>query len=240
MSSPSESDPGAPTDGARWPEWMPYVLPMAAFMLITSLEGQVPLRSGQIDAFWYPAAYAVKVLMVSVVAWSCRSAWRDLRPWPGLGVMAVSVGLGVLVAVMWVGLDPYYPRFGFLGTRSAFDPGRMSDAGRWGFLSVRFFGLVALVPLIEELFWRSFLIRYLIDPDFWKVPIGKVTPMAAGVTSVAFAAAHPEWLPAVLTGLLWAGLLWWSKSVSACFVSHSVANLGLGVYVLATGEWAYL
>jgi hypothetical protein len=100
-------------------------------------------------------------------------------------------------------------------------------------------GLVALVPLVEELFWRSFLIRWLIDPDFEKIPIGRVTPMAAEVTSVAFALAHPEWLPAVLTGALWAWLLWQTRSLTACLVSHVTANLALGIYVIVTGDWKY-
>jgi CAAX prenyl protease-like protein len=100
-------------------------------------------------------------------------------------------------------------------------------------------GLAALVPLIEELFWRSFLIRWLIDQDFRRVPIGRVTPMAAAVTSVLFALAHPEWLPALLTGLLWAGLLWQTRSLSACVISHVVANLALGIYVIAAGDWKY-
>jgi CAAX prenyl protease-like protein len=108
------------------------------------------------------------------------------------------------------------------------------------FLAARFAGLVLVVPLIEELFWRSFLMRWLIDPEFEKVPIGKVTPIAAGVTSVLFASAHPEWLPAILTGLIWAGLLWATKSVGACFASHVAANLALGLYVLSSGRWEFL
>jgi CAAX prenyl protease-like protein len=125
------------------------------------------------------------------------------------------------------------------GARTAFDPNVLSPAGKWAFIAVRFAGLVLLVPVFEELFWRSFLIRWLIDQDFWKVPIGRVTPLAAGVSSAVFALAHPEWLPALLTGLIWAGLLWQTRSVSACVVSHVVANLALGIYVIATGEWKF-
>jgi CAAX prenyl protease-like protein len=101
----------------------------------------------------------------------------------------------------------------------------MSPAWRLGFYAARLTGLVLLVPLIEELFWRSFLIRWLIDPDFRRVTIGRVTLMSAGVTSVLFALAHPEWLPALLTGALWAWLLHQTKSLGACVISHVVANL---------------
>src|SRR5947209_7974069 len=127
------------------------------------------------------------------------------------------------------GLDGRYPPRPFLSSqRVAFDPTRLAPGPRFGFLVVRMLGLVVLVPVIEELFWRSFLIRWLIDPDdFPRVPIGRVTPLAAGVTSVLFALAHPEWLPALLTGLLWAWLLWQTKSLSACLISHAVANLAL-------------
>ena len=59
------------------------------------------------------------------------------------------------------------------------------------------------------------------------------------VTSVAFALVHPEWLPAVLTGALWAWLLWQTRSLTACLVSHATANLALGIYVIATGDWKY-
>ncbi len=170
MSSPSEVESTPSSTAFSWPLWLPYVMPMAVFLILTALEGQIPSKDGQIDAFWYPIGYAVKVAVVSVVMWLCRSTWKDLRPWPGVPAMAVAVGIGLLVLVLWVGLDSYYPRFVVQGSRSAFDPGRLSDSGRWAFLAVRFFGLVALVPLIEELFWRSFLIRYIINPDFWTVP----------------------------------------------------------------------
>ena len=63
--------------------------------------------------------------------------------------------------------------------------------------------------------------------------------MAAAVTSVMFALVHPEWLPALLTGALWAWLLWQTRSLAACVVSHATANLALGVYVIATGDWKY-
>ena len=100
-------------------------------------------------------------------------------------------------------------------------------------------GLVVLVPIFEELFWRSFLIRWLVDDDFTRVPIGKVTPVAAVISAVIFGAVHPEWLPGVLTGLAWAWLLRHTRSLTACVVSHATANLALGLYVLATGDWKF-
>ncbi len=171
-----------------------------------------------------------------------RSTWRDLRPRPSAGTLALAVGLGLAVAAVWVGLDSVYPRFGSAGKRVGFDPNAIaSTAGRVGFIAVRLFGLILLVPLFEELFWRSLAIRYVVDPDdFTRVPIGKVTPMAAGATAVVFAMAHPvEWLPALLTGLAWAWLIHRTKNLTACVVSHATANLALGIYVLTSHDWKF-
>jgi CAAX prenyl protease-like protein len=233
MTDQSEVVPSALRRAEATPrELMPYIAPMLTFLLVTSLEGSF-------GSTWYPVAYAVKVLIVSVVAWLCRSTWLDLRPAPRPAAAVLAIVTGLIVYLLWVGLEGHYPALGFLGKRSGFDPSTLTGTWRWPFVAVRLFGLVLLVPLIEELFWRSFLMRWLIDPNFLKVPIGRVTPLAAAVTSGAFALAHPEWLPALLTGLLWAGLLWRTKSLSACFVSHAIANLALGLHVLATGDWKY-
>jgi CAAX prenyl protease-like protein len=220
--------------------WLPYVAPMAAFLLLTNAEGWLPTSDGRADPRWYPIAYAAKVGLVSAVAWACRSTWRDLAPRPGPAVLGLAATLGVAVAAVWVGLDGHYPPIPWLGTRQGFDPSALPAGAKAAFLAVRLFGLVLLVPLIEELFWRSFLMRWVIDPDFLRVPIGRVTPAAALVTSALFALGHPEWLPGLVTGLAWAWLLRRTRSVSACLVSHMAANLALGVYVFAQGAWRFL
>jgi CAAX prenyl protease-like protein len=227
-------DSDGPPREASFGEVLPYVAPMFAFLALTSLEGSLPGGPGS-----YPAAYAIKVAIVAAVAWFYRSTWSDLRPLPSPGRLALAVLVGLVVFALWVGLEGLYPALNFLGKRSAFDPAVLSPGWKWPFIAVRFLGLVLLVPLIEELFWRSFLVRWLVDADFKKVAIGRVTPLAAGVTSVVFALSHPEWLPALLTGLIWAWLLWQTSSLSSCVLSHAAANLALGLYVIATGDWKY-
>jgi CAAX protease family protein len=221
--------------------WLPYVAPMAAFLLLTSAEGWLPPPSVGSPRTYYPAFYAFKIAVVAVVCWLCRSTWRDLLPRPGIKSTVLAVGLGVIVTAFWVGLDGLYPIYGDVGSRAAFNPNTLSPVAEAGFLAVRMLGLVLVVPFFEELFWRSFVIRWIIDPDHFRdIPIGRVTPMAAAITAALFALEHPaEWLPALLTGGLWAWLLHQTKSVSACFISHAIANLGLGIYVLMTGQWKF-
>src|SRR4051794_37851852 len=92
--------------------WLPYVAPMAAFLLLTSAESLLPKAGDGPNPAYYATAYAIKIAIVAVVAWLCRSTWRDLSPRPtpiGFG-LAIAIGLGV--AAIWVGLDGWYPKFG--------------------------------------------------------------------------------------------------------------------------------
>ena len=215
---------------------LPYVLPMGAFLALTSLEATV--SAGHV-ARWYPWLYALKIAVVTALTWACRSTWRDFRPRPRIAGALGSAALGLAVAALWIGLDGHYPKLSFLGGRTAFDPSVLGTGGKWAFIAVRMFGLVILVPVVEELFWRSFLWRWLVDSDIRRVPIGVPSAVSIAVTSTLFGLAHPEWLPGIVTGLLWGALLVKTRSVSACVLSHAVANLGLGVYVLVERQWQF-
>jgi CAAX prenyl protease-like protein len=220
-------------------EIVPYLVPMFTYVALSGVETYLPRSDGGPSPSWYPLAYAVKLVVVILLAWCYRSTWRDLRPAPTPPAALLACLAGLLVCAIWVGLDGRYPMFRFLGTRSAFNANVLAPPARWPFIAVRMLGLTLVVPLIEELFWRSFLMRWLIDADFRRVPIGQVTPVAAATTSALFALSHPEWLPALATGLLWAWLLWRTRSVGACFLSHATANLALGIYVMVTGDWKF-
>lgn len=208
---------------------LPFVLPMAAFAVLTAVEG----RFGR---GLYPALYAAKILLVLATLVWAAPGWRGLLRWepkPILwGVLAGAIGLP-----LWLGLDAVTPHFPFLGSREAFDP---SGLGQWRvpFLAVRFFGLALLVPILEEVFWRGFLLRWLSDQDKWnELSAEKFAPAAALIASGVFAVAHPEWLAALVYGLGMCGLLRATKSLSACIAAHATTNLLLGIYVLLTGNW---
>ncbi len=219
---------------------LPYVVPMFAYLGLTALEGYLPQLLNIQSTALYPVAYAAKLVIVSLLVWHYRATWNDFKPRPKTVATILGILTGLFTCALWVGLDGLYPTFAFLGgSRSAFDPFTLSAFARWAFIAVRLLGLVVLVPMFEELFWRSFLMRWVIDNEFVRVPVGKVTPIAAAVTSALFALAHPEWLPALLTGALWAWLLWWTESLSACLISHATANLALGIYVIVTHDWKF-
>ncbi len=217
---------------------VPYVAPMLTYLLLTQLESFIPEDR---ELSLYPIAYTIKIVMTLGVMIACRSAWRDLRALPSLTGYLAAIALGAVVTLIWVGLDQRYPPIPLLGgSRTAFELDELGTTSKWLFIAVRMLGLVILVPVFEELFWRSFLMRLVTNlDDFQKVPIGKVTLASAAITSIGFMVAHPEWLPALITGFAWAGLLAWTRSITACVISHFVANLTLGIYVIATGSWQF-
>ena len=111
---------------------------------------------------------------------------------------------------------------------------------RAAFLAVRFFGLVVIVPIIEETFYRGFLLRYVTDlDDFRRAQTGTFSLGALGINVALFAFSHPEWLAAAIFALAMCGLLARTKNLFACIVAHAVTNLLLGLYVIHYGAWQY-
>jgi CAAX prenyl protease-like protein len=165
---------------------------MALFLVLTWVEGKLVHAGDAGVASRYPLVYSLKIGVIALSVWLSRSAWKDLRPWPGRGGLLLSVALGLAVAAIWVGLDGHYPALPVGGKREGFDPRVLAFPARAYFLAVRLFALTLLVPLLEELFWRSLVMRWIINQEFRRVPIGRVTPLAAAVTSALFALEHPE------------------------------------------------
>jgi hypothetical protein len=211
--------------------WLPYVAPMAAFLALTTIESWAAPAN-------YVWLYLVKVIVVTGIVIGFRQPWREIQPQAKLLLPAVSVGLAIFV--QWILLDQWIP-YPHLGDRIGFNPfAAITDpALRTLFLTARFYGLVILVPVIEELFWRSFLLRYFSDPDFTRLAVGTFSWQAFCFVAIAFGLAHPEWLVAVIAACAYALLLRQTKSLFACIVAHSITNLALGLYVVLTQDWRY-
>ncbi len=215
----------------RYPPWLAYVTPMAAFMVLTTAESSAPKA-------YYVWLYLAKVVVVTAILVAFRTPWKDIRPKAHLLVPAVLVGLAVFVE--WIVLDKVIP-YPHLGDRTSLDPFTAIEvpALRLLFLTARFYGLVFMVPVMEELFWRSFLLRYVTDSDFTKLPVGAFSWGSFSLVAVAFGLAHSEWLVAIICACAYALLLRQTRSLFACIVAHAVTNLALGVYVILTHDWVY-
>ena len=165
--------------------------------------------------------------------------WKEydfgpIRAWP-LGVI-----VGIVVLVIWVSPQAFLafpPRTGgFNPDLFAGNPGLY-----WLNLISRFARMVIVVALVEEIFWRGLVMRYLINEDFKKVAFGAYSHLSFFGVAVLFTLEHgmADWPAALLAGFLYNGLAIWSKSLWACVIAHGVTNLGLGLYVLATKQWGF-
>ncbi len=111
----------------------------------------------------------------------------------------------------------------------------------WGFVGVRLLGAVVIVPFLEELFWRDYCWRSIIDSyHFRRVGVGEWSWKSFVLVPLAFSLAHGNfWLTSIVWAFMVGGLLAYTRSLGACIVAHAVTNLLLGVHVLQTKQWFF-
>lgn len=150
-------------------------------------------------------------------------------------VLAMFAGGAVLF--LWVSLDASWMLMGEPGP--GYDPRDDAGALDWGLVSCRIAGAALVVPLMEELFWRSFLQRWLRQADFLALDPGRVGLKALCVASVLFAVEHVQWFAGLVAGLVYGWLYIRTRKLWAPVVAHAVTNAGLGIYVVTTGRWEF-
>jgi CAAX prenyl protease-like protein len=199
--------------------------------------GVMTLGESYLAPAYFPMAYTAKALAVTATLLIFRAPLADIQ-FSGR-VIAPSVLIGLVVCALWIGIDQWVP-YPHIGTRTAFDPTPLKETGWWiPFLVTRIYGLVLMVPVMEEVFWRSFLVRYLTRPDFQQLPVGTFSAAALWIMVAASALAHPEWVVAAIASLAYAFWLRRTRSLFGAIVAHAVTNAALGGYVLTTGAWQY-
>jgi CAAX prenyl protease-like protein len=213
------------------------LLPFVAFMALLALRGVAPVdhRWG-FDTRWL---YGVQVALVGglVLLWwrhygeLARQNLPDLRQ----ALLAIAVGLGVFV--LWIHLDAPWMQIG--EPTAAFAPVGPQGELLWPLIAVRWLGATLLVPLMEELFWRSFLMRWVQSPQFEAVDPRRVGVRAVVVSTFVFMLAHPLWLAAIVAGLAYALLYRATGRLWTAVIAHAVTNGALGIWVVASRQWQF-
>ena len=240
-----------------------YVVPLVGFMVVGGVLQLV--TGGLFDGFfrdheylsWWrrdPAQwiYPLQTLVAGamLVFW-----WRhyefEWSTWKvALGAVMGAIGIGIWLlptqTYEWMGLteepEGWLKWLGVLPRREGFDPGIFENpVGRWSATVLRFLRAVVVVALVEELFWRGFLMRFVLKPDgdYWKVPFGKASWVSYLVVTAAVVLIHtrPDWPAAFVWGTLVYGVAVWTRSLLACVVMHGVANFLMGWYALEFGKY---
>ena len=210
-----------------------YVAPFAAYVSLLGLDRALGLP----PEIFYPIRFLAVLL---ILLWVSRP-FVSLRPSSPLA----SIGVGIAVFLIWIGPDVLFGyRHHWLFenrlTGSAVSSIPLYLRSKVWFTLLRIMSSMALVPILEELFWRGWLMRWLIDPNFQKVPLGKYAPLAFWVTAVLFASEHGAfWDVGLAAGIIYN---WWivrCRNLADCMLAHAVTNALLAAYVLLAGQWQY-
>ena len=206
------------------------VAPFVLFAALTSLQGVL----GEASRYWL---YLAKTLTGVGLIWWMRPRVAEMR-WACSWEALVA---GIAVFGLWVGLDGLYPAWA--GPGKAWNPHAQfgPDGGwAWAFIVVRLVGAALIVPPLEEVFYRSFLYRYIAKPDFQSLPLHHFAWMPLLVTAGIFGAVHPnEWLAGILCGLIYQGLVIRKRRLGDALTAHAITNFLLGLWVVGKGAWKF-
>ena len=213
---------------------LPYVLPFVAFCILLVTASYLEFLG-----IW---EYPLRVALLTVILFAFSRHVIDLRT----RSLAASVALGVAVFVLWIGPDTLFPGYRshwlFQNSITGSISSSVASEHRDSTLVLLFRSIraIVLVPIIEELFWRAWMMRWLISPKFESVPLGTFTWTSMIVTAMLFASEHgPYWEVGLITGFLYN---WWmvrTRSLGDCVVAHAVTNACLSGYVMWTQRWEY-
>jgi hypothetical protein len=205
-----------------------YFLPFAAYVIISIIGN------------WFPNGnlytYPIKTIIVGLILLYFREEYAELFENINIRSVARSIVIGILAFIIWIAPEGLYPQLGY----SEFNPTVVGTPYFSVILIIfRITGAVLIVPVFEELFWRSFLARWIIRSDFKSVKIGDFTILSFIMTSLLFGIAHHRWLVGIMVGLLYNWLLYRDKKLLSCVIAHAITNLLLAIYILMTSQWSF-
>jgi CAAX prenyl protease-like protein len=209
--------------------------PFVMFMVLLVAAPYVPW--GQ------PWESVVRVLVLTLTVLVCSGTLvRTFR----VQHMLSSIVLGLAVCALWVAPDIVFPgwRSHWLLQNSitgsittSIDVAYFSDPL---VMTLRIVRAAVLVPIVEELFWRGWLPRWIVNSDWENVEPGRYTTLAFVLTAVLFAAEHgPYWEVGLVCGVVYNWWFWKTKSLGDMVLVHAVTNGALSAFVVATGRYEY-
>lgn len=216
---------------------IPRVLPFAAYIVILGLSDYLSplLQNVGIDSKWL---YSIKIILViSLLIYFCRN-YFELSVKPLVKDLCYAAVAGLLVFLVWI---LPYPDWAVLGNDfSGLNPIQGLDgftAILW--LSIRIFGAALIVPVMEELFWRSFVMRWIDNKEFLSFSPSNISLYALIVSSCLFGLEHQLWLAGLFAGVIYGLLYKIYKNLWVPICAHAVTNGILSLWIMTTGNWQY-
>jgi CAAX prenyl protease-like protein len=217
---------------------LPYVVPFGAVIALLAVYPHLTLSPLVEQVVWILVITAVLAGVARPVLFNQRDL--RVRNWGG------SLFIGVAVFAIWIGPDRIFPGYHshwlftnpITGSVAAALP--ESSRADWAVLGLRTLRAAVFVPIAEELFWRGWLMRWIISQDFEKVPLGAWSARSFWIVAVLFAAEHGAlWDVGLAAGILYNGWMVRTKSLGDVILAHGVTNACLSAYVVLAGQWQY-
>ncbi len=216
-----------------------YVLPFGLFMAgLMAVSGARSLGMVSFGGLLLDSMYWIYPLQTAICAGALLWYWRnyDFSGTTG-GKLLIGIAVGLLIFALWIAPQELFHQ---PQRMEGFDPYVIPEMTPW-MLATRFARLVLVVPLVEEIFWRGFLLRYLVREDFTALPFGSANRMSFWIVVLLFTSIHAQsdWSAAFVTGILLNLIAVRTRSLTACVTAHAVANLTLGIYICVTRQWGF-
>ncbi|MDZ4141384.1 MAG: CAAX prenyl protease-related protein [Methylotenera sp.] len=207
--------------------------PFVFYIVVMALSGL--FADAGMDVRWI---YAIRAGGTALLLMYLHNQYSELA-WPPqlpLSTILLSVLMGLLVFLLWINLNQPWM---MVGKTSGYDPhtaeGELNDV----MVALRLAGAVLVVPVMEELFWRSFIMRWIDRANFTALSPANISTRALFISSILFASEHAFWFAGLMAGLIYGGLYIRTQNLWAPLIAHAVTNGVLGVWVLYTGQWIY-
>ena len=218
LQRPTGRPVAASTHNATAAYLVPFLIVLGGGMIVLATSGSsgpwyaLPALAGALALWHYRRDFAA-------LDWRC--SWRG-----------VAVGVGVFL--LWM-----------LTARWL----RPDDAARWtpaaavppwntSWLLARIFGSVLVIPIVEELAYRGYLLRRLAARDFAAMRFEAVGPWPLFISAAVFGVAHGAMWPAgVIAGLAYGILVIHSGRIGEAVYAHATTNALIAMAVLFWNRW---
>jgi CAAX prenyl protease-like protein len=217
--------------------WWPYALPYLAFLGTVEVFRRVPDD-------WVPLGLLVKpaVPAALMLYYAAHGAYPELRGIRlELSRRGLDVAVGIALAGLWMA-----PYLWIEAIRPAdaqpFDPHQLGASAVGLTIALRMIGYALVTPFFEEVFIRSFVMRYADvfqrGGDFRNVPLARYSRVGFLASVVVFTLGHVPWeywvaIPWVVLTNLW---FYYRKDLYAVIVVHAATNAAILVAAAVAGD----
>ena len=219
---------------------LPYAVWMGLLFGLPATAETYALRTGL-------TAASLAVAAVFGLAPALHPFWRTRRPFAWDDVLA-GLAIGLVVCFLWIYPERFacyrdFSLLGFVGlaggtpveSASPYDPAVCG----WTLTWIKLIGSAFIIAPVEEIFFRSFLYRWLQRSAWTSIDLGTFDWSAFLWMVGLFSLEHHTRLAAGAMAGAFYGWLAIRRGIGSAILAHVTTNLVLGLYVILMNAWHF-